>query len=91
MTIAFAQVLWPRYNVRHLVVWSEVYLGSTESLLRGGDIKDRVPVMDTEGMENVEPRELMTKTRSYSDFTHAPDHTAQFSRRLSDPSISMEK
>ncbi|XP_029052960.1 myotubularin-related protein 3 isoform X3 [Osmia bicornis bicornis] len=85
------QVLWPSCNVRDLVLWSEVYLGSMESSLGIRDDKQRVTMIDIEGGDNEEPQGQMTKTRSYGDLMHAPDHTAYLHRRLSDPSISVEK
>ncbi|XP_066601319.1 myotubularin-related protein 3 [Prorops nasuta] len=85
------QVLWPKCNVRDLVLWSEVYLGSMESSLEIRDDKQRVAMIDIEGGENEEPQGQMTKTRSYGDLIHAPDHVAYLHRRLSDPSISIEK
>lgn len=48
-------------------------------------------MIDIEGGDNEEPQGQMTKTRSYGDLMHAPDHTAYLHRRLSDPSISVEK
>ncbi|XP_012062097.1 PREDICTED: myotubularin-related protein 3-like, partial [Atta cephalotes] len=85
------QVLWPSCNVRDLVLWSEVYLGSMESSLGMRDDKQRMTVIDIEGGENEEPQGQMTKTRSYGDLMHAPDHATHLHRRRSDPSISMEK
>ncbi|KYN28958.1 Myotubularin-related protein 3 [Trachymyrmex cornetzi] len=85
------QVLWPSCNVRDLVLWSEVYLGSMESSLGMRDNKQRMTVIDIEGGENEEPQGQMTKTRSYGDLMHAPDHATHLHRRRSDPSISMEK
>ncbi|EFN79213.1 Myotubularin-related protein 3 [Harpegnathos saltator] len=85
------QVLWPSCNVRDLVLWSEVYLGSMESSLSVKDDKQRVTMIDIEGGDSEEPQGQMTKTRSYGDLMHAPDHAAYLHRRLSDPSISMEK
>ncbi|XP_043602582.1 myotubularin-related protein 3 isoform X2 [Bombus pyrosoma] len=85
------QVLWPSCNVRDLVLWSEVYLGSMESLLGIRDDKQRVTMIDIEGGENEEPQGQMTKTRSYGDLMHTPDHAAYLHRRLSDPSASVEK
>lgn len=85
------QVLWPRCNVRDLVLWSEVYLGSMESSLGIKDDKQRVTMIDIEGGESEEPQGQMTKTRSYGDLMHAPDHAAYLHRRRSDPSISVEK
>lgn len=85
------QVLWPSCNVRDLVLWSEVYLGSMESSLGMRDDKQRVTMIDIEGGESEEPQGQMTKTRSYGDLMHAPDHAAYLHRRRSDPSISMEK
>ncbi|XP_047352188.1 myotubularin-related protein 3 isoform X1 [Vespa velutina] len=85
------QVLWPSCNVRDLVLWSEVYLGSMESSLGIRDDKQRVTMIDIEGGESEEPQGQMTKTRSYGDLIHAPDHVTYLHRRLSDPSISVEK
>ncbi|XP_036149001.1 myotubularin-related protein 3 isoform X4 [Monomorium pharaonis] len=85
------QVLWPSCNVRDLVLWSEVYLGSMESSLGMRDDKQRVTLIDIEGGESEEPQGQMTKTRSYGDLMHAPDHAVYLHRRRSDPSISMEK
>ncbi|XP_076232140.1 phosphatidylinositol-3,5-bisphosphate 3-phosphatase MTMR4 isoform X2 [Calliopsis andreniformis] len=86
------QVLWPRCNVRDLVLWSEVYSGSMESSLGVRDDKQRVTMIDIESGESEEPQGQMTKTRSYGDLMHAaPDHAAYLHRRLSDPSISVEK
>ncbi|XP_076300036.1 phosphatidylinositol-3,5-bisphosphate 3-phosphatase MTMR4 isoform X2 [Lasioglossum baleicum] len=84
------QVLWPNCSVRRLVVWSEVYSGSMESHVTRDD-KQNVTMIDIERSENEEPQRQMTKTRSYDDLMHAPDHTAYPHRRLSDPSISVEK
>ncbi|XP_036149000.1 myotubularin-related protein 3 isoform X3 [Monomorium pharaonis] len=84
-------VLWPSCNVRDLVLWSEVYLGSMESSLGMRDDKQRVTLIDIEGGESEEPQGQMTKTRSYGDLMHAPDHAVYLHRRRSDPSISMEK
>ncbi|CAK9815996.1 Myotubularin-related protein 4 [Anthophora plagiata] len=85
------QVLWPSCNVRDLVLWSEVYLGSMESSLGMRDDKQRVRMIDIEGGESEEPQGQMTKTRSYGDLMHTPDHAAYLHRRLSDPSAAMEK
>ncbi|KZC14608.1 Myotubularin-related protein 3, partial [Dufourea novaeangliae] len=85
------KVLWPSCNVRDLVLWSEVYLDSMESSVGTRDDKQRVTMIDIERGENEELQGQMTKTRSYGDLMHAPDHTAYLHRRLSDPSISMEK
>ncbi|XP_015125043.1 myotubularin-related protein 3 [Diachasma alloeum] len=82
-------VLWPSCNVRDLVLWSEVYLGSME--ISPKPDKQRVSVIDIEPGENEEPQGQMTKTRSYGDLIHAQDHVAFLHRRLSDPSISIEK
>ncbi|XP_015591953.1 myotubularin-related protein 3 isoform X2 [Cephus cinctus] len=85
------QVLWPSCNVRDLVLWSEVYLGSTESSLGNSNDKQRVTMIDIEGGDSEEPQGQMTKTRSYGDLIHVQDHVAYLHRRLSDPSISIEK
>ncbi|XP_031830267.1 phosphatidylinositol-3,5-bisphosphate 3-phosphatase MTMR4 isoform X2 [Nomia melanderi] len=85
------QVLWPNCNVRELVLWPEVYSGSMESSVGMRDDKQNVAMIDIERGENEEPQGQMTKTRSYGDLMHAPDHTAYLHRRLSDPSISVEK
>lgn len=77
--------------MRDLVLWSEVYLGSMESSLGMRDDKQKVTMIDIEGGESEEPQGQMTKTRSYGDLMHAPDHAAYLHRRRSDPSISMEK
>ncbi|CAL7942734.1 unnamed protein product [Xylocopa violacea] len=83
------QVLWPSCNVRDLDLWSEVYLGSMESPLGIRDDKQRVTMIDIEGGESEEPAgQQMTKTRSYGDLMHTPDHAAYLHRRLSDPSAS---
>ncbi|XP_076632772.1 phosphatidylinositol-3,5-bisphosphate 3-phosphatase MTMR4 isoform X1 [Colletes latitarsis] len=84
------EVLWPSCNVRDLVLWAEVYLGSTESSLDIRDDKQRVTMIDIESGESEEPQGQMTKTRSYGDLMHTPDHAAYLHRRLSDPSISVE-
>lgn len=85
------QVLWPNCNVRGLVLWPEVYSGSMESSVGMRDDKENVAMIDIERGENEEPQGQMTKTRSYGDLMHAPDHTAYLHRRLSDSSISVEK
>lgn len=85
------RVLWPSCNVRDLVLWSEVYLGSMETSLGIGDDKQRVTMIDIEGGESEEPQGQMSKTRSYGDLMHTPDHAAYLHRRLSDPSASVEK
>ncbi|XP_033221673.1 myotubularin-related protein 3 [Belonocnema kinseyi] len=85
------QVLWPSCNVRDLSLWSEVYLGSLETSLGVSDIKQRMTMIDSENGENEEPQGQMTKTRSYGDLIRAQDHLARIHRRLSDPSISIEK
>lgn len=85
------QVLWPSCNVRDLKLWSAVYLGTIETPVGVNDIKPRVSVIDIEASENEEPQGQMTKTRSYGDLIQAQDHTTHLHRRLSDPSISMEK
>ncbi|XP_058800817.1 myotubularin-related protein 4 [Phymastichus coffea] len=82
------KVLWPSCNVRDLKLWSEVYLGSMETPLGINDIK---PVIDIETSENEKPQGQMTKTRSYGDLIQAQDHPTHLHRRLSDPSISIEK
>ncbi|XP_034951437.1 myotubularin-related protein 3 [Chelonus insularis] len=84
------QVLWPKCNVRDLVLWSEVYLGSMEMSLNKPD-KQRVPLIDNENNDKDETHGQMTKTRSYGDLIHPQDHAAYLYRRLSDPSISIEK
>lgn len=48
-------------------------------------------MIDIEGGESDEPEGQMTKTRSYGDLMHTPDHAAYLHRRLSDPSASVEK
>jgi myotubularin-related protein 3/4 len=68
-----------------------VYLGTVETPLGISDIKSRVSVIDIEAGENEEPQGQMTKTRSYGDLVQAQDHTTYLHRRLSDPSISIEK
>ncbi|XP_057319209.1 myotubularin-related protein 3 isoform X1 [Microplitis mediator] len=84
------QVLWPKCNVRDLVLWSEVYLGSMEMSPKPD--KQRVSLIDIEGADNEEPQHgQMTKTRSYGDLIHTQDHVSYLHRRLSDPSISIEK
>lgn len=85
------QVLWPSCNVRDLVLWSEVYLGSMVTSTGENNNKQRVGIIDIEGGEGDEPQSQMTKTRSYGDLIHAQDHTAYPHRRLSDPSITLEK
>ena len=88
------QVLWPSCIVRDLVLWPEVYLCSMESSLgvSDSDKHNRVTMIDIEGGDSEEPQGQMTKTRSHGDLMHAPpDHAAYRHRRLSDPSISMEK
>lgn len=62
-----------------------------ESSLGMRDDKQRITVIDIESGESEEPQGQMTKTRSYGDLMHAPDHTVYLQRRRSDPSISMEK
>lgn len=62
-----------------------------ESSLGMRDDKQRITVIDIESGESEEPQGQMTKTRSYGDLMHAPDHAAYLHRRRSDPSISMEK
>lgn len=84
------QVLWPKCNVRDLVLWSEVYLGSMEMSPKPD--KQRVSLIDIEGADNEKPQHgQMTKTRSYGDLIHTQDHVSYLHRRLSDPSISIEK
>ncbi|XP_031780136.1 myotubularin-related protein 4 isoform X2 [Nasonia vitripennis] len=85
------QVLWPSCNVRDLKLWSAVYLGTVETPIGISDIKPRVSMIDIETGDNEEPQKQMTKTRSYGDLILAQDHTAHLHRRLSDPSISIEK
>ncbi|XP_011501347.1 PREDICTED: myotubularin-related protein 3 isoform X1 [Ceratosolen solmsi marchali] len=85
------QVLWPSCNVRDLKLWSAVYLGTVKTPLGLSDIKPRVPMIDIEASENEEPLGQMIKTRSYGDLVQAQDHTTYLHRRLSDPSISIEK
>ncbi|XP_043288971.1 myotubularin-related protein 4 isoform X2 [Venturia canescens] len=85
------KVLWPSCNVRDLVLWSEVYLGSLEVSQKNPSEKQRVSIIDTDSCDNEEPQGQMTKTRSYGDLIHAQDHVAHLHRRLSDPSISIEK
>ncbi|XP_033337491.1 phosphatidylinositol-3,5-bisphosphate 3-phosphatase MTMR4 [Megalopta genalis] len=85
------QVLWPDYNVRKLKLWSEVYSGSMESSVGTRDNKQNVTMIDIEPGETEEPQRQITKTRSCDDLIHAPDHTAYHQRRLSAPSISVEK
>lgn len=53
--------------------------------------KQRVTLLDIEAGETEETQGVMTKTRSYGDLIHAQDHIAYLHRRLSDPSISIEK
>lgn len=62
-----------------------------ESSLGMRDDKQRITVIDIESGESEEPQGQMTKTRSYGDLMHAPDHAVYLHRRRSDPSISMEK
>lgn len=62
-----------------------------ESSLGTRDDKQRVNMINIEAGDNEEPQTQMTKTRSYGDLMHAPDHVAYLHRRLSDPSISIEK
>lgn len=78
--------------MRDLKLWSAVYLGTVETPLGIDDIKPRVSMIDIEAGDNEEPQGQMTKTRSYGDLLQAQDHTAaHLHRRLSDPSISIEK
>ena len=48
-------------------------------------------MIDIENGDNEEPQGQMTKTRSYGDLIQAQDHLTRLHRRLSDPSISIEK
>ncbi|KAJ8668071.1 hypothetical protein QAD02_009734 [Eretmocerus hayati] len=85
------QVLWPSVNVRDLKLWSAVYLGTADTPLGIGDMKPPVSMIDIENGENEDLQGQMTKTRSYGDLIQAQDHTALLPRRLSDPSVSIEK
>lgn len=55
------------------------------------DTKQRVAIIDIEGGDGEELQSQMTKTRSYGDLIRAQDHVSIVHRRLSDPSISIEK
>lgn len=85
------QVLWPSCNVRDLQLWTAVYVGTIETPLDVADIKPQGSLIDIESNGNEELQGQMTKTRSYGDLIQAQDHTTNLHRRLSDPSISMEK
>lgn len=84
-------MIWPSCNVRDLKFWSEVYLGSMEMSFGTNDTKQRVAIIDIEGGDGEELQSQMTKTRSYGDLIRAQDHVSIVHRRLSDPSISIEK
>ena len=78
--------------MRDLKLWSAVYLGSMETPLGVTDVKLGVSMIDIEANDNEELKGQMTKTRSYGDLMQAQDHSLHLhTRRLSDPSISIEK
>lgn len=68
-----------------------MYVGTIETPLGITDIKPQGSLIDVESTSNEELQGQMTKTRSYGDLVQAQDHTTTVHRRLSDPSISMEK
>ncbi|CAH1126868.1 unnamed protein product [Ceutorhynchus assimilis] len=79
------RVLWPKTNVRDLILWSEVYLGSMEANFNPEDgCGGACP-----GPPEFNGHLNMSKTRSYGDLINA-DICHSFSRRSSDPSINRE-
>lgn len=63
-----------------------------ETPLGVSDVKLGVSMIDIEANdENDAPKGQMTKTRSYGDLMQAQEHPSHLPRRLSDPSISIEK
>ena len=62
-----------------------------EVSLRNSAQQQSVSMIDLESGEAEEPQGHMTKTRSYGDLIHAPDYVAYLPRRVSDPSISIDK
>ena len=67
-----------------------MYLGTVETAMNGNDKQPLVSMIDIETGDNEKPQGHMTKTRSYGDLIQAQDHAA-LHRRLSDPSLSVEK
>ena len=77
--------------MRDLNFWTAVYLGSMETSLGVSDAKLGRSVIGIESSDNEEPKGQMTKTRSYDDLIQAQDHSIHLHRRLSDPSLPVEK
>lgn len=87
-------MLWPSCNVRDLVLWREVYLGSVEIMASSlnSDIPVNESTEDKIPANNVGSSSTIVKTRSYGDLVAAADHSAGGSshRRLSDPNIALD-
>ncbi|CAH0548600.1 unnamed protein product [Brassicogethes aeneus] len=78
------KILWPLCNVRDLLLWSEVYLGSMEANAGGQEGGSGA----CPGPPGMFPHQ-MTKTRSYGDLLNPGEHTILY-RRNSDPSINCD-
>ncbi|KAJ6636385.1 Myotubularin-related protein 3, partial [Pseudolycoriella hygida] len=77
------RVLWPAHNVRDLVLWSEVYLGS----LGNQNPSDYPPSTNEVNQESKSP---MIKTRSYGDLLSTGGNLFGLQRRSSDPNMTAE-
>ncbi|KAK6620975.1 hypothetical protein RUM43_011278 [Polyplax serrata] len=84
-----SQVLWPSCNVRDLVLWNEVYIGSLEAAVT----KLLSPTEETLGSSGLSGLGL-SKTRSYGDLMTASTEETQApliqGRRSSHPNIATE-
>ncbi|CAG2053383.1 unnamed protein product [Timema podura] len=86
-------VLWPSCNVRNLVLWCEVYLGSVEStvnsVISSSLTTNETPkVDDVPGVPSFAPS--LCKTRSCDNLLAAAEHSSGQQRRSSDPNVTRE-
>lgn len=84
-----SQVLWPSCNVRDLVLWNEVYIGSLEAAVTKL-LSPTEETLVTNGLSGLG----LGKTRSYGDLMTASTGESQTSlvhgRRSSHPNIATE-
>nr|CAD7431577.1 unnamed protein product [Timema monikensis] len=86
-------VLWPSCNVRNLVLWCEVYLGSVESTVNSV-ISSSLTTNETPKVDDVPGVPLsapsLCKTRSCDNLLAASEHSSGQQRRSSDPNVTRE-
>nr|CAD7261707.1 unnamed protein product [Timema shepardi] len=86
-------VLWPSCNVRNLVLWCEVYLGSVESTVNSV-ISSSLTTNETPKVDDVPGVPLsapsLCKTRSCVNLLAAAEHSSGQQRRSSDPNVTRE-